>query len=76
MGTTAATDGPKTAAVVDANGDMRVPDGYRTTYEFLGSWAVAADEGAGSHELHVVYASPGTIAAIAGTGVSPRAPCW
>jgi len=72
MDTTAATDGPKTAAVVDANGDMRVPDGYRTTYEFLGSWAVAADEGAGSHELHVVYASPGTIAAYRRDGRFPE----
>lgn len=72
MGTTAATDGPKTAAVVDANGDMRVPDGYRTTYEFLGSWAVAADEGAGSHELHVVYSSPGTIAAYRQRRAFPR----
>ena len=32
-----------------------------TTYQFLGSWAVAADEGQGSKEIHVVYASPGTI---------------
>jgi len=30
---------------------------------FLGTWAVAADHGQGSQELHVVYASPGTITA-------------
>jgi len=36
---------------------------YRTAYQMLGSWAVAKDDGPGSKELHVVYASPGTIAA-------------
>jgi hypothetical protein len=49
--------------VVDAAGNLRVPDGYRRSYEFLGSWAVAADQGQGSKELHNVYASPGTTAA-------------
>ena len=29
----------------------------------LGTWAVAADNGAGSKELHVVYASPGAVSA-------------
>ena len=41
-------------AVVDRTGNLRVPDGYRTTYQLLGSWAVAADHGQGSKELHVV----------------------
>jgi hypothetical protein len=40
-----------------------VTDAYRTTYQLLGSWAVAADQGQGLKELHVVYASPGTITA-------------
>jgi hypothetical protein len=62
-GMTAATNGSKTEAVVDANGNLRVPADYRTAYQFLGSWAVAADQAKGSKELHVVYASPGTIAA-------------
>jgi hypothetical protein len=48
--------------VVDANGNLRVPAAYRATYQFLGSWAVVADQGQGAKELHVVYASPGTIA--------------
>src|SRR5262245_50828394 len=59
--------GPRTAnaqsqagAVADAKGYLRVPDAYRTTYEFPGAWAAASDEGPGSQELHVVYASPGT----------------
>jgi hypothetical protein len=40
-----------------------VPSAYRTAYQMLGSWAVAKDDGPGSKQLHVVYASPGTIAA-------------
>lgn len=44
-----------------AGAELRVPDGYRNTYQFLGSWAVGADQGQGSKELHVVYASPGAI---------------
>jgi hypothetical protein len=54
--------------VVDANGKLHVPDGYRTGYQYLGTWAVAKDQGAGSEELHVVYASPGTIDAYRKTG--------
>jgi hypothetical protein len=51
------------ASAVDAQGNLHVPDDYRTRFEPLGSWAVAADAGQGSKEMHVVYASPGTIAA-------------
>ena len=29
----------------------------------LGSWAIAGDKGKGSKNIHVVYASPGTIEA-------------
>src|SRR5262249_12906840 len=39
--------------------------------ELLGSWAVAADQGQGSKQLHVVYASPGTIAAYRTDGRFP-----
>jgi Cytochrome P460 len=63
IGPGASSNGTKAEAVVDAAGNLRVPDAYRTTYEFLGTWAVAADQDAGSKELHVVYASPGTITA-------------
>ena len=55
-------DGPPDA-VVDAHGDLHVPSNYRTDYEFLGTWAIAADKGGGSSQLHIVYATPGTIAA-------------
>src|SRR6266576_4557034 len=58
-----ATNDPKTEKVVDASGNLRVPGDYRTAYQFLGSWAVAADQDQGSKEIHVGYASPGTIAA-------------
>ena len=57
--------------VVDAMGNLRVPDAYRTTYQLLGSWAVAASQGQGSKELHVVYASPGTITAYREDGRFP-----
>lgn len=66
----AAADGQSATAAVDASGNLRVPAGYRTSYEFLGTWAVAG-EGRGSKELHVVYASPGTITAYRSTGAFP-----
>jgi len=50
----------------------RVPADYGTTYQFLGSWAVAADQGPGAQQLHVVYASPGTIAAYRRDGHFPE----
>jgi hypothetical protein len=60
---TAATNEQSAVAVVDPQGNLRVPEDYRTAYQSLGAWAIAADQGLGSKELHVVYASPGTIAA-------------
>jgi len=54
-----AADGVSTGA--DRDGHLHVPDDYRTTYQILGSWAIAADDTHGSKELHVVYASPGVI---------------
>src|SRR5690348_6949920 len=53
----------KRETVVDAQGNLHVPSDYRAVYEFLGTWAIAADKGAGSSEMHDVYATPGTIAA-------------
>jgi Cytochrome P460 len=72
MDTTASSKGAKAEAVVDANGNLHVPDAYRTTYQSLGSWAVATDEGEGSKELHVVYTSPGTITAYRKNGRFPE----
>jgi len=69
----AASSGPglKVDAVVSATGNLHVPDAYRTTYQFLGSWAIASDGQQGSKELHVVYASPGTITAYRKDGRFP-----
>jgi Cytochrome P460 len=53
---------PQGQVIVDEKGNLRVPEGYRTTYSLLGTWVVAADQGQGAKELHVVYASPATIA--------------
>jgi len=58
-GAVAGTGSPDAATVVDAAGNIRVPVDYRTNYQFLGSWAVAAEPGQGSKEIHIVYASPG-----------------
>jgi hypothetical protein len=52
-GVTAATNGPRTETVVDANGNLRVPVDYRTAYQFLGSWAVADDKVKGSKEMQL-----------------------
>jgi hypothetical protein len=71
LGPSSATNGLRTEGVVDANGNLRVPADYRTAYQFLGSWAVAADQGQGSKDVHVVYASPGAIAAYRKDGRFP-----
>ena len=68
---TAAIDGRQTEAVVDANGNLRVPADYRTVYQSLGSWTVLADNGQGAEEIHTVYASPGTIVAYRKDGRFP-----
>jgi Cytochrome P460 len=73
MDTAGSSNAPKAAAVDDAVGNLHVPDAYRTTYQSLGSWAVGADQGQGSKELHIVYASPGTIAAYRKDGHFPDA---
>jgi len=69
MGTAGSSN--RAEAAVDATGNLRVPDAYRATYQLLGSWAVAANQGQGSKELHVVYASPGTITAYRKDGRFP-----
>ena len=61
----------KGESVADVAGNLRVPDAYRTDYQFLGSWAVGGEQGSSSKEFHVVYASPGTIDAYRRTGLFP-----
>ena len=60
-----------TASVVDSKGNLSVPHDYRATYQYLGSWAVAADQGPGAKELHLVYASPGAVDAYRSHGNFP-----
>jgi Cytochrome P460 len=60
-----------TANVADAAGHLRVPANYRTLYQTLGTWAIAADSDQGSKEMHIVYASPGAIDAYQKTGHFP-----
>jgi hypothetical protein len=63
--------GGATASIVDNKGNLHVPTDYRTSFQMLGSWAVAKDSDLGSKQLHVVYASPGTIAAYRKDGHFP-----
>ena len=58
-------------SVVDGNGTMHVPENYGREYEYLGSWAVAVDQGQGSKDLHVVYASRGAAEAYKAGGHFP-----
>ena len=67
----AAGGGATQTNVVDANGNLRVPENYRTLYQPLGTWAIAADSGRSSKEMHEVYASPGAIDAYRGGGHFP-----
>lgn len=67
----ASGEGSVRTKVVDAKGDIRVPENYRTLYQALGSWAIAADSGPGSKEIHAVYASPGAINAYRESGRFP-----
>jgi len=71
MDATPFSGGAKAQAVDDAAGNLHVPDAYRSLYQLLGSWAVAAEQGHGAKELHIVYASPGTISAYRKDGSFP-----
>jgi hypothetical protein len=58
--------------LINASGNLRIPTDYRTTYQFLGAWGVAAEKpGEGSGQFHNVYASPGTIEAFRKSGQFP-----
>jgi hypothetical protein len=59
------------ANVVDAKGNLRVPENYSTLYQSLGGWAIAADSGRSSKEMHEVFASPGAIDAYRKSGHFP-----
>src|SRR6478735_6973131 len=69
-GSAQAQAGSAQAQLVDAAGNMHIPDNYRINYEYLGSWSVAGDE-KGAKEMHTVYASPGAAEAYRTTGKFP-----
>ena len=50
-------------SAADSQGNLHVPKDYRSAYEYLGSWAIADEKGPGAKQIHMVYASPGTVAA-------------
>lgn len=50
------------ASIADASGALHVPDGYRSSYDYLGTWSIAAPKGKeGAAQMHVVYASPKAV---------------
>lgn len=59
---------PSSASLVDSRGDLRVPAHYRTRYESLGAWAVRTGAATPVAQMHIVYASPGTIEHYRATG--------
>jgi hypothetical protein len=70
MDSVAFAGGPKVNSVVDAGGNLHVPDDYRTAYEFLGAWSIAAEK-QGSKEIQLVYASLGAAADYRANGRFP-----
>jgi len=60
------------SSVVDARGSLHVPEDYCISYRFLGSWALPADAGKSTKEIHNVYTSPGAIEAYRKTGHFPE----
>ncbi len=72
---TAATD-PAAKAVVDPNGDLRVPADYRTSYQFLGSWAVADGVARVQTSSMSFTRRRVPLRRIAGISASPMARCW
>jgi hypothetical protein len=67
VGTAGQATGPA-EKVADAKGNLHVPEDYRAKYRFMGSWAVSAESGSGSKEMHTVYASPGAVEGYLKTG--------
>src|ERR1700744_6283723 len=61
IGAASVRHSPAAETIEDAHGNLHVPNSYRTTYELLGAWSVAGDQGQGAKDLHVVYASPASI---------------
>jgi hypothetical protein len=71
-----ATPAGPTANVVDGAGHLRVPADYRTLYQALGSWAIAADSGQGSKESTPSTHPRGRSTPTGRRGTSRTAPFW
>jgi hypothetical protein len=76
MGMTAATNDQNAEALVDTNGNLRVPDDYRTVYQSLGSWAVAADKGQVRRKSMSFMHRQARLLRIVNMGISATARCW
>jgi hypothetical protein len=57
--------------IADAQDNLHVPENYRTHYEYLGTWSVAASGAPGAKEMHIVFASPGAVSAYKRSGSFP-----
>lgn len=55
---------------VDAEGGIALPDDFRS-WPALGTWSVAAEDGSGAGELHVVHTQPETVDHYRRTGGFP-----
>jgi hypothetical protein len=72
----AANSGVKAGAATNANGNLHVPGAYRTTYEFLGTWAVAADKDPAQKSFMSSMPRPEPLPPIARTDIFLTARCW
>jgi cytochrome P460 len=54
----------------DKDGNIHVPERYRTGYEYMGTWSIAGKT-PGAEQLHFVFASPGATAAFEKDGKFP-----
>jgi hypothetical protein len=63
------TGNPVGSKVVDAKGNLRVPENYRDLYQAFGGRAMAIIGSPGAIEIHKVYASAGATDAHRESGV-------
>ena len=57
---------------VSSEGDIRLPENFRTDYVMLGAWSIAGDADTGGDVgLHIVYAPKPAVEAYRKTGVFP-----
>ena len=62
-------------AVVDAQGNLHVPSSYRADYEFLGTWAIAADKGVRVQRASQCLCEPGRDSRVPHKPPLPRWNC-